>query len=119
MHRQGILVDQINEAVKMIKKSRFLELEGICSHLADADNRDDSFTKSQIEKWKKVVATFKNNFQNIKYFHLAASAGVPYSQLQDDNIIRLGIGLYGINCSPLIKLNLRPVLQLQSVVSSV
>ena len=46
MHRQGILPEQINDSINIIKTNKFLHLEGICSHFADADSIDEAFTKS-------------------------------------------------------------------------
>jgi alanine racemase len=51
MHRQGILLSEIEETIKIIKNSKNMILEGICSHLADADNSDEKFTLEQIENW--------------------------------------------------------------------
>lgn len=118
MHRQGILLNQIEEAIKIFKDRQFLQLEGVCSHLADADNTDETFTKFQIDQWEKVVRIFKQNFQTITFFHISNSAGTHYSQQIYANVARLGIGLYGINNLPKAKLNLKPVLQMQSIISS-
>ncbi|MBI4653139.1 alanine racemase [Candidatus Kuenenbacteria bacterium] len=118
MHRQGILLNQINDSIEIIKANKFINLEGVCSHFADADNTNDTFTKIQIKEWNKVVSLFKENFQTIKYFHISATAGTFYCEQTHGNVIRLGLGLYGINPSPLIKLNLQPVLQMQSIISS-
>jgi alanine racemase len=119
MHRQGILIDQIETAIRIIKHNEFIYLEGICSHLADADGDNENFTDLQIKQWNEIVDKFQQNFKNIKFFHLAASAGTYFSDRLKGNIIRLGIGLYGINTSPFSKLDLMPVLQMQSVISSV
>lgn len=119
MHRHGILQNQISKSIEIIKTNKFLLLEGVCSHFADADNKDKSFTKIQIEEWKKVVTLFKKNFNTIKYFHVSATAGIYYSDKAYGNVARLGIGLYGINSSPFEKLNLKPVLQMQTIVSSI
>ena len=118
MHRQGILPEQINEAIKIIKTADRINLEGICSHFADADDTDDSFTKMQIARWEKAVVPFRQNFPKLKYFHISATTGIPYSKNIFTNVARLGMGLYGINSSPLTKLNLKPVLLMRSVISS-
>jgi len=118
MHRQGILVEQIKETVDIIKNNKFLNLEGVCSHFADADNTKESFTKNQIGEWKKSIALFKENFQTIKFFHISATAGISYNEQGSGNVVRLGLGLYGINSSSSVKLNLKPVLQVQSLISS-
>lgn len=118
MHRQGILPEQINDAIKIIKASPRINLEGICSHFADADNTNNSFTKMQIQRWEKAIIPFKQNFPKLKFFHISATTGVPYSKEVFANVARLGMGLYGINSSPLTNLNLKPVLQMRSVISS-
>lgn len=111
MHRQGILPSEIEEAMVIIKSNKFLHLEGVCSHFADADGTDESFTKSQIKKWEEVAAVFRENFSSIKFFHISATAGASFAEEIVGNVVRLGIGLYGINS--------RPVLKMQSFVSSV
>ncbi len=115
MHRHGILPSQINEAIKIIKSSKNMILEGVCSHLADAGNSDKSFTRKQIGEWNRAVKIFKENFDGIKYFHLSATAGTKYSKEIEANVARLGIGLYGAVDE--INLKLRPALKMQSVVS--
>lgn len=118
MHRQGILPEQINDAIRIIKASPRINLKGICSHFADADNINADFTKLQIAQWEKSVFPFKQNFPNLKFFHISATTGVPYSGQIFANVARLGMGLYGIDTSSLTKLNLKPVLQMRSVISS-
>jgi alanine racemase len=62
MHRQGILVEQVDEAIKLIKSNSNFILEGVCSHFATADDGDQSFVKQQIEIWNKITGKFKNEF---------------------------------------------------------
>ncbi len=119
MHRQGILIQEMEEAIKIIRHNKFINLEGICSHLADADSEQENFSMMQIENWKKAIKLIKNDFTNIKFFHLSASAGVKYADKIESNVVRLGLGLYGISPSPFVKLNLKPVLEMRSVLSSI
>lgn len=118
MHRQGILPNEINKSIEIINSNKFLNLVGICSHFADADGDNETFTKLQIEKWKEIVLRFQKEFPLMKYFHISATAGTFFSEQTFGNVARLGIGLYGVNSSPFAKLNLKPVLQMQSVISS-
>lgn len=117
MNRQGILLGQAEEAIKIIKENKRIMLEGICSHLSDADNADNTFTESQIKEWQTAVELFKNNFPEIKYYHLSASSGVGYFDSFTSNVARLGLGLYGFNASPLVKLDLKPALRMESQIS--
>jgi alanine racemase len=119
MHRQGILPSQIRDAISIIKACPLFTPEGICSHFADADSEDDSFTKIQITCWEESIRIFKESFQSIRFFHIAATAGTFYSPQTYGNVARLGIGLYGFNPSPQGKLHLKPVLQMQSIIGSV
>ncbi len=119
MRRQGILMEEIEELKNLFKKNPKLILEGVCSHLADADNADPTFTHKQIAEWKKVETIFKNTFSNIKYFHLSATSGVEMMDKDFTNLVRLGIGLYGINVTNNKKLNLKPALEMRTIVSSI
>lgn len=119
MHRQGILLEQVDEAIKIIKANTLLALEGVCSHFADADNRDEHFSMSQVKLWNEVVQIFQKEFKTLKYLHITNTAGNAYNEQIYANVARLGIGLYGINTSISKELNLEPVLQMQSIVSSV
>lgn len=96
MNRQGIKLEEIKDIVKLIKKYPKLELEGMFSHLAGVDD------EKQIKKFEEI----KKITGEVKYFHLGATNGVG-------DIIRLGIGLYGIGKG------LKPVLKLKSKIVKV
>lgn len=119
MHRQGIMEDEIEEAMGILKKNSRIRLVGLCTHFADADNPDASFTDKQVEVWNRVAEAFKNAFSSIKHFHCANSAGVYYSKKAFGNVARLGISLYGINVSPFENVGLKPVLEMSSIISAV
>lgn len=119
MNRQGILPEQLAAAAEIIRGNRFFDLEGVCSHLADADGDDQSFTQQQIGRWWEIEQFFKTNFPEVKYYHLSASAGAVFSRELTGSVVRLGLGLYGFNASPRRKLDLKPALRMRSVISSV
>jgi alanine racemase len=119
MHRQGILLSEIDRAIRILKLKKTLQFEGVCSHFADADGRDQKFTLSQIREWERASGLFRSNFPAIKFFHIANTAGGFYAGKASGNVARLGIGLYGINPSPFAKLSLKPVLEMRSIVSSI
>lgn len=48
MHEQGILMSKIDEAIKLIKSNQYLVLEGVCSHLADADAQDKTLPRDSF-----------------------------------------------------------------------
>jgi alanine racemase len=119
MHRQGIMPEDIPAAIQILKAARNITLLGICSHLADSDNEDPAFTKKQIAVWDSAVAQFKKEFPSLKYWHLAASAGIRYNAQIHANVGRLGKGLYGINPVPSWPIDLRPALEMRSIISAI
>jgi len=117
MHRNGILSEEIKEAMEIIKSNKNIFVEGICSHFADADGNDSGYTIDQINKWNEIVENWKKNFSETIYYHISATAGSFFADSINANVMRLGIGLYGINVSFDEKLNLKPVLEMKSVIS--
>jgi len=119
LHRQGILSNEIEEAIALIQNNSNIILEGACSHFADAGNPDTSFTFKQIKQWNEIVARLKKTFPAIEYYHLAATAGTAYADKIDANVSRVGRGLYGFTVGPVRELDLQPVLEMQSIITSV
>lgn len=119
MYRQGLLPAELNTAIKLIIQNKNLRLTGLCSHLADADSSTRTHTEQQILIWNEAVKLFKDAFKNIEFLHIAATAGVAYSQQIISNTARLGAGLYGLERSPFQKLNLKPALELQTIIGSI
>ncbi|MDD5165584.1 MAG: alanine racemase [Candidatus Pacebacteria bacterium] len=125
MHRQGILPTEIEEAINLIQHDsagkRPLLLEGICSHLCDADNVDESFTEGQTHLWNKIVDRFKHEFETLKYIHLSATDGHRFTHDIAANVSRLGIGLYGLSENESLnhKLALLPVLEMKTIITGI
>ena len=118
MHRQGLLPAGMDYALSLIRTNPNIVVEGICSHLADADSTKPEFTKNQIKIWNEIVARLKKEFPNVLYFHLSPTCGAPYSENIMANVLRLGIGLYGIDPSEKKRTEeLLPVLEMKSVIS--
>jgi alanine racemase len=74
-----------------IKNSDFLNLRGIFTHYADSESEDQSYANQQTEKFQEIVQKIEAPF-----FHAACSAAIINSQNSLFNMVRLGIGLYGL-----------------------
>ena len=96
MHRNGILMDELEEALKIIKDKEF-EVRGVFTHFCCSDETaNDMFI--QYERFKKIknrVEVFcKENEIKIPYFHIANSYALD--KLPDTfDYVRPGIALYG------------------------
>ena len=119
MNRQGVLMTELEEAFAAIKKNKHLILEGLCSHLADADGSDEAFTLLQMDRWNNVATAAKSAFSDIKFLHLANTAGTFYADRIEANVMRVGIGLYGVNPNLRQHLYLKPALEIRSRVGAV
>lgn len=120
MHRQGLMISELDEAIKIIKQNTNLKLQGIASHLADADNSKSKSVKKQLENWEQIQNRLNQAFANIAYTHISATAGVLHTKSNSThNLARLGLGLYGISIIDNPKINLRPALSMQTIISGV
>ncbi len=122
MNRLGIKPSEIDSYLKVLSQYENLELEGVMTHLYDADNSNDIITKQQTEIFDNCVKHIIKKGFNPKYIHIAQSAGSVKCRSNYANCIRIGIGLYGINpLNPVDKKyylleNLKPVLELKSTI---
>lgn len=119
MHRQGIMMSDLEEAAKLLKGNPKILVEGICTHLCDADNENSSVTMKQLQCWKEILQKWGNVFGAVKWKHIAATHGVKYTNDGIGNLVRVGIGLYGVVSTPVEGESLRPVLSMHTEISSV
>jgi len=96
MHRNGILIDEIYEALELIKSKNF-ELRGVFSHFccSEEENCDTFIQYENFKKVKKIIESFCNeNNLKMPYFHIANSMAL--NKLPDTfDYVRPGIAIYG------------------------
>ena len=112
MHRNGIEMERLGEALKIIRR-RKLNLFGVMTHFRSADelNSEYFWQKKRFDRVKRDVisAGFKDT-----RFHSHNSAALLRSKNFDESIARVGIAIYGYNPLPAAfeRLELLPVLSL-------
>ena len=127
MSRLGIMPGQVPDFIKLIKKYPRLQIEGIYSHLSQADNnRQKKFTEEQLKKFRWFINQFEQAGLRFKWKHLAATSGSYQIKDPEINLIRLGLGFYGISpfaknskINHKLKKNLQPALKLTSHLAQV
>jgi len=94
-----------------------MEIEGIFTHFAQADDKDQRFTILQIEIFNEFIEKLKNRGITIPKVHASNSAGlIGYKEAHYD-IVRAGIALYGLYPSDQMNtsvIHLKPSLSLKS-----
>jgi alanine racemase len=122
MNRIGIQSDKAEDFCKGLKKLSNLNIEGIMTHLAAADNlQENDFTDSQIQKFYDAVQIFEKNGYQPKYKDIANSPGAVAHKNSRGNMVRLGGILYGFGDDVLPQEadlpHLKPVLTLSTKIS--
>jgi alanine racemase len=115
MSREGVLIKNLSKFIKEVLKLENLKIEGLASHLADADNTtDSSFTKKQLKNYHQALQIFNDHDIDPKWKHISASAGAFKVKNKAFNLIRAGLASYGVSPFDKNVEQLYPSLTLQS-----
>ena len=97
MGRLGIRFDAVKEFAEDLKRFGNLNVEGIMTHFASADDlRENDFTNLQIKRFEEAVAIFEEKGFQFVYKDLANSPGGIIHPESRGNMVRLGGILYGL-----------------------
>lgn len=117
MHRQGLELPELKQALALIKKQPLLSLEGIFSHFADPVDHQDFTSQVQIARWHEGLTALAENFGSIRYKHISGTTGYNTRVPIDANVARVGNGLYGI--APFLPLELRGAMQIITSITAI
>lgn len=106
MHRLGFMTGELEELTGYLKDCRYVKVKSMYSHLAAAeDPAEDEFTLGQIAMFKRNADAITASLGYRPMYHILNSAGIErFPQYQFD-MVRLGIGIYGISALPDVKLS--------------
>ena len=106
MHRLGFMSEEIDELASFLKECNEVKVKSIYSHLAAADDSThDEFTLGQIELFKANADKLSEVLGYKPLYHILNSAGIErFPQYQFD-MVRLGIGIYGVSALENVKLS--------------
>ncbi len=120
MHRLGFEEKDLDELIARISRQNNLHIASIFSHLSCADApEEDPFTAKQIERFEKWSSKITTAFNHKILRHICNTAGtVRFPQAHFD-MVRLGIGMYGIGCNADTQQHLRYVQSLQTRITEI
>ncbi len=109
----GLLLPEIVRAVK----TNEIKAIGIWSHFARADEPNEVMNSTQLDKFDQKVKQLSDSGVNLEFIHIANSAAALSNKAAHKNIIRWGIGLYGLspdvtNMGDSKSLGLKPAMKL-------
>lgn len=98
MHRLGFMSSEIDELNEFLKGCDLVHVKSCYSHLAAAeDPSEDTFTLGQIEMFRQNADRISESLGYRPMYHVLNSAGIErFTEYQFD-MVRLGIGIYGIS----------------------
>lgn len=97
MRRLGFDRADISELLERLKKSPLIYVQSMFSHLAGSDKPElDDYTRQQISTFKEICKEFRENIPHPVMTHILNSAGIIRFPEARFDMVRLGIGLYGI-----------------------
>jgi alanine racemase len=100
---------------------RQLMLEGLMTHLADADSDDPTYTDRQLEQFHAVLGRVAASGHKPPLIHMANSAGIIMHPASHYSLVRPGIMLYGYHTLSRTRadLDLQPILSWHTTIATI
>ena len=98
MHRLGFAPQDIPELIARLKRQTSVIPRSVFSHLVGSDSAQfDTFTRRQIETFENVSEELQEAFPHKILRHICNTAGIERYPGAQFDMVRLGLGLYGVN----------------------
>jgi alanine racemase len=120
MHRLGFVEPELELLTTRLIQNPDLRVQSVFSHLAASeDPTEDNFTRSQIARFVSMSERITGVLEYPVLRHVLNSAGIQRFPESQFDMVRLGIGLYGVDCNPAEQMRLRNVSTLKSVITQI
>jgi alanine racemase len=120
MHRMGFCESELGELLERITANPAIRICSVFSHLAGSENREmDPFTEMQIGRFREMSEQVISATGYPVLRHILNSAGIIRFPGDQFEMVRLGVGLYGIGHTPAGQNLLRNVGTLRSVIAQI
>ena len=120
MHRLGFESEQITELIAILHQNKSVKVKSILSHMATSDDLEHrEFAAYQIGLFEKLSSRIINELQINPIRHILNTSGISNFPNAQYDMVRLGIGLYGISNDPAEQKYLENVGTLKSIISQI
>ncbi|AFK03945.1 Alanine racemase [Emticicia oligotrophica DSM 17448] len=121
MHRLGFVEQDIISVIDLLNQNPTIQVASIFSHLVGADESEhNAFSKLQIEKFEQMSQQILAAIPRQKPLrHICNSAGIIRFPEAKFDMVRLGIGLYGVEVTGVEQNALQTVGTLKTVISQI
>ena len=105
MHRLGFMTGELPALLDFLRTHGEVRVQSVYSHLAAAeDPAEDEFTRGQIAMFEQNAQTVTDALGYKPMWHVLNSAGIERFPAHQHDMVRLGIGIYGISALPGVQL---------------
>jgi Alr-MurF fusion protein len=120
MNRLGFDQENLAELIAILKENKTVKIESVLSHLATSDNLDNkNFANHQINLFTKMSSKLMGELQIKPILHILNTSGISNFTTAQFDMVRLGIGLYGISNDANEQKYLENVGTLKSIISQI
>jgi len=120
MNRLGFEASEIPVLIERLKLNHQVQVASVFSHLAASEDKEyDDFTKQQIAKFDEMSTLITSQFDYKILRHILNSTGITRHTKAQFDMVRLGIGLYGIDASEKVQGKLMTVQTLKTTISQI
>ncbi|WP_188049463.1 bifunctional UDP-N-acetylmuramoyl-tripeptide:D-alanyl-D-alanine ligase/alanine racemase [Flavobacterium sp. GP15] len=120
MHRLGFEANTIDELITTLKGNATVKVKSILSHLATSDDfSQKDFTQSQIDLFEKLSSKLMSELKIKPILHILNTSGISNFSNSQYDMVRLGIGIYGVSNDPEEQKKLENVGTLKSIISQI
>ncbi|MDR7369526.1 bifunctional UDP-N-acetylmuramoyl-tripeptide:D-alanyl-D-alanine ligase/alanine racemase [Flavobacterium aquidurense] len=120
MHRLGFEENTIDELIATLKGNSTVRIQSILSHMATSDEmKHYEFALSQINLFEKLSSKLISELNINPIRHILNTSGISNFPDAQYNMVRLGIGLYGVSNDPSEQKYLENVSTLKSIISQI
>ena len=120
MHRLGFLDEEAEALITRLKSATNIHVVSLFTHLAAADDpQHDDFTREQLNRLHRIANLFRQELHPDISIHALNSAGIARFPESHMDMVRLGIGLYGISAQVEQQAELQQVSTLRTVISQI
>jgi alanine racemase len=120
MHRLGFEANTIDDLITTLKGNQTVKVKSILSHLATSDDlQHKDFVQYQIDLFEKLSSQLMNELQITPIRHILNTSGISNFPQSQYDMVRLGIGLYGVSNDSEEQKHLENVGTLKSIISQI
>lgn len=120
MHRMGVEEKDLEAMLVLLQEEPRCRLNSVFTHLATADMPEmDAYTLQQLQTYKRLSQKVVASFPYKVLRHCLNTAGIFRFPEYRFDMVRLGIGLYGVGTDEKMQANLETVSTLKTVISQI